>query len=142
MRPELILQPVVAMLLLTFVVWLRLYFTRVPAMRRQRVHPQKIATRAEKALVHLSDAEARASDNFSNQFELPVLFYVLCLALYVTGRVDMFYLAFAWAFVVLRVAHSAVHVLYNRVLHRFLAYFAGGIVLFAMAFRFAFQIFA
>ena len=141
MDKALILQPFTVMLLLSFVVWLCLYFTRIPGMRRQHVHPQKLATRAEKAGIPISNAEARASDNFMNLFELPVLFYALCLALYVTDAVDGLYLGLAWGFTVLRILHSIVHLTYNKVLHRFLVYAAGGVALFAMALRFAADLF-
>ena len=140
MRSDLILQPVAVLMLLTFAVWLRLYFVRIPAMRRQRVHPQKVATRAQKSAVHLGNAEARASDHFMNLFELPVLFYALCFALYVTERVDAIYLGLAWAFVTLRVLHTAIHLSYNRVMHRFLVYFAGGLLLLAAILRFAWSV--
>jgi hypothetical protein len=140
MERDLILLPFAVMMLLTFAVWLRLYSVRIPAMRRQRVHPQKLATRGQKAGVYLGDAEARASDHFMNLFELPVLFYVLCLALYGTEQVDGVYLGLAWAFVVLRVLHSAIQLFYNRVMDRFLAYFAGGLVLLVAILRFAWSI--
>lgn len=136
-----ILQPAAAMMLLTFAVWLRLYFTRIPAMRRLRVHPQKVATRGLKAAVDLGDAEARASDNFTNLFELPVLFHVLCISLYATGMTDFVQLGLAWGFVLLRAAHSLIHLTYNRVIHRFVVYAAGGAVLLAMAIRFAIGVF-
>ncbi len=136
-----ILQPAAVMMLLTLAVWLRLYFTRIPAMRRLRVHPQKVASRAQKAGVDLGDAEARASDNFANLFELPVLFYALCISLYVTGMTDFVHLGLAWGFVILRSVHSAIHLTYNRVMHRFIAYALGGAFLFAMAIRFAFAVF-
>ena len=38
----------------------------------------------------------------------------------------------AWIFVALRVLHSAIHCSYNKVMHRFYAYVAGGMVLFAL----------
>lgn len=140
MRAELILQPFVALMLLTLAVWLRLYFTRIRQIKRQRVHPQKLATRAQRANVPLGDAEATNSDNFQNLFELPVIFYAVCLALFITGEVDALYLVLAWMFVVLRVAHSVIHVTYNRVIHRFAVYVAGGAVLFAMVLRLAFNV--
>lgn len=141
MSNEIILQPIAAMMLLTFAVWLRLYFTRIPAMRHLRVHPQKLASRVQKAGVDLGGAEANASDNFANLFELPVLFYVLCISLYVTGMIDFVHIVLAWCFVALRIAHSVIHVTYNKVMHRFLVYAAGGFVLFAMALRFSVQLF-
>lgn len=118
--------PALAMVVLTFAVWWRMYFARVGQMRRERIHPQKVATSAQ-ATALLTDS--RAADNFRNLFELPVLFY---LALVVADRMDMvdgISVALAWAFVLLRVVHSAIHVTYNRVMHRFAAYVAGGMVL-------------
>ena len=138
---SLILQPFAVMMLLTFVVWLRLYFTRIPAMRARRVHPQALATRMQKTGIDLGRAEAAASDNFTNLFELPVIFYALCIVLHVTGRVDIADIVLAWGFVALRVAHSVIHLSYNKVMHRFLVYAAGGFVLLAMTLRFAFNIF-
>ena len=119
-------QPAVAMVALTFVVWLRMYVARVGQMKRERIHPQKVATSAQAAAL-LSDS--RAADNFRNLFELPVLFYLALLVADRTGRVDGITLALAWAFVLARVLHSIVHVTYNRVMHRFATYVAGGAVL-------------
>lgn len=140
MQPELILQPFAAMMLLTLLVWLRLYFTRIPEITRQRINPQKLATRAQKSKIHLSDAEACTSDNFQNLFELPVIFYAVCLALFALGTVDALYVALAWLFVALRAAHSLIHLTYNKVLHRFVIYVAGGAALAAMVLRLAWQV--
>jgi hypothetical protein len=121
-----IFWPAVAMALLTFAVWLRMYFTRIGEMRRLRIHPQSVATSA-KASERLVDT--RAADNFHNLFELPVLFYAALGIAFAIGAVDLPLLALAWLFVALRVAHSAIHCGYNRVTHRFAAYAAGGFVL-------------
>ena len=56
--------------------------------------------------------------NMMNLLELPVLFYVACLIYYVTDRVNGAALALAWTYVGLRIAHSAIHVTYNRVRDR------------------------
>lgn len=141
MKQALILQPLAAMMLLSLAVWLRLYFTRIPALRERRVDPQSIATRAQRTQADLGGAEARSSDNFVNLFELPVLFYALCLVLYVTERVDTVYLALLWGFFALRVVHSVIHLTYNKVVHRFLAYAAGGALLFSAVLRFSLQAF-
>ena len=75
--------------------------------------------------------DTRASDNFRNLFELPVLFYVAVFVAMLTDQVTPISIALAWAFVALRVLHSAVHCTYNRVMHRFVLYVAGALVLFA-----------
>lgn len=67
--------------------------------------------------------------NMMNLLELPVLFYVACLASYAADRVGATALALAWSYVGLRVLHSAIHLTYNRVRHRLLAFGASNVVL-------------
>ena len=67
--------------------------------------------------------------NMMNLLELPVLFYVACLIYYVTDRVNGAALALAWTYVGLRVAHSAIHVTYNRVRDRLAAFAVSNVVL-------------
>ena len=67
--------------------------------------------------------------NMMNLLELPVLFYVACLTYYVIGQVNGAALVLAWSYVGLRAVHSAIHVSYNRVRHRLLAFAASNVVL-------------
>ena len=124
--PRAIFLPAFAMAVLTLVVWLRMYTTRVAQMKRERIHPQSIATSAQ-AAARLTDS--RAADNFRNLFELPVLFYLALVVAALTGQGGPLVLGLAWLFMALRVLHSAIHCTYNKVMHRFQAYAAGGIVL-------------
>lgn len=126
MDARLMWWPAVAMAALTFIVWMRMYFMRVGEMKRERVHPQAVALSAQMA-ERLKDT--RAADNFRNLFELPVLFYLAVVVAVQTGQVTTITLALAWLFVALRVAHSAIHCSYNKVYHRFYAYFGGAVVL-------------
>ena len=64
-----------------------------------------LATSAQAAAL-LTDS--RAADNFRNLFELPVLFYVALVVADRIGMVDGISLGLAWAFVALRVVHSAI----------------------------------
>ena len=121
--------PGFAMVVLTAIVWWRMYTTRIGQMKRERIHPQKVATSAQAAAL-LTDS--RAADNFRNLFELPVLFYFALVVADRIDRVDTLSVALAWLFVALRIAHSAIHVTYNTVMHRFMAYVAGGAVLWAL----------
>ncbi|MFP7721481.1 MAPEG family protein [Lysobacter sp. A3-1-A15] len=121
-----IFLPALAMAALTFVVWWRMYFMRVGQMKRDRIHPQRVATSAQSASL-LTDS--RAADNFRNLFELPVLFYMAVVVAAVAGHADAVVHVLAWLFVALRVAHSAIHCTYNKVMHRFAAYLLGGLVL-------------
>jgi len=75
--------------------------------------------------------------NFMNLLEAPLLFYVVCIALYVTLSVDPVALGLAWLYFALRVAHSLVHLTYNNVFHRLGAYSASIVALAALWLRFA-----
>ena len=123
------LLPAAAMVLLTFAVWLRLFLTRIPEMKRERIHPQSIALSTQ-AAAKLRDT--RAADNFRNLFELPVLFYVALWAAHALALELRAFFVLAWLFVALRIVHSIIHCSYNKVMHRFYAYAAGGWVLWAM----------
>jgi hypothetical protein len=79
---------------------------------------------------------ALANRNLMNLLELPLLFYVACLALYVTLSVDPLAVALAWLYVGLRVAHSLVHLTYNNVIHRFGVYAASSFLLCVLWIRF------
>ena len=129
MQTRLMFVPALAMAALTFVVWWRMYFVRIGQMKRERIHPQAVATSAQ-AAARLTDS--CAADNFRNLFELPVLFYVALVAAAMTGQVTVTTLSLAWLFVLLRIAHSAIQCTYNKVMHRFCAYLAGGMALWAL----------
>lgn len=79
--------------------------------------------------------------NFMNLLELPMLFYAVCVALYVTLNVDAAAVALAWLYFALRVAHSLVHLTYNNVFHRLGFYAASAVVLAFMWLRFAMVLF-
>jgi hypothetical protein len=111
--------PVLAMVALTMVVWVRLYAVRIPEMRRLRIHPQAVATSAQKS-ARLVDT--RAADNFSNLFEVPVLFYLALIVAYLTQQASPLVLGLAWGFVAGRMLHSLIQCSYNQVMHRFTVY--------------------
>ena len=121
--------PAAAMALLVLAVWMRLFFTRIPEMKRERIHPQAIALSTQ-AAAKLRDT--RAADNFRNLFELPVLFYAALWAGHALSIDIPVFFVLAWLFVALRIVHSVIHCGYNKVMHRFYAYAAGGWVLWAI----------
>jgi len=121
--------PMIAMVALTIAVWVVMYRRRVAEMRSRRIHPQSVSTQSQMA-VKLENVTA--ADNFRNLFEVPLLFYLLCLCLAQTGTVTTLQLRLAWAYVALRALHSAIQITYNRVMHRFWAYLLSCLVLFTM----------
>lgn len=119
-------RPVAAMAGLTALVWVKLYVDRIGEMRARGIDAQALATASDAA----SRLDRRAAaDNFRNLFEVPVLFYVLCIALVLTGGSTQGFVTGAWGYVGLRVIHTLIHVTYNRVMHRFLAYVASTLLL-------------
>lgn len=121
-----IFLPAVVMVFLSFFVLFRTAYTRVNESRVKRIHPQAVATSAQ-AAARFEDT--RAADNFRNLFELPVLFYVGLLVAHASGQTGVLVLALAWTFVVLRVLHSAIQCSYNKVMHRFVVFLLGALVL-------------
>ena len=126
--------PMLGMMLLTLLVWLYMFVTRVGFAQKNKLDIEQFKTPADVQALIPGD-ESAPSNNFKNLFELPVIFYVLCLYLTVTSQVDGFYLNCAWAFLVLRVLHSLIHCSYNRVAHRFAVYILSSIVLWVMVVR-------
>jgi hypothetical protein len=105
----------IAMLLL-----LRLGTIRVPMVLRGDIDMRAIALSREPWPEH----EKRVSNAFDNQFQLPVLFYVACgLALYLGG--GWIAAVLAWLFVIARIVHALIFVLWNNVPWRSVAYSAG-----------------
>ena len=121
--------PCAAMVGVTALVWIKLYADRLGEMRARGIDPQSLATtRAAAGRLERTGA----ADNFRNLFEVPVLFYLLCVALAVSGAATSGFVTAAWVYVGLRALHSLIHVTYNRVVHRFLVYVASTILLFGM----------
>ena len=140
MADKALLQPVLALMLLTLAVWILLYVRRIAYMKENRIDAQRLST-PERAAALIPEHVNHAGNNLKNLFELPVIFYALCLLLFATGLADRVYVFAAWVFVALRVVHSAIHCTTNRVMARFLAYMAGAVVLWFMVLRAALQVF-
>lgn len=138
MNQQLILHPVIVMFILTGTVWLFMYFRRLVYILGNKIDAQSVAT--PELLNSTIPAHINSSsNNLKNLFELPVLFYALCLILLLTQRVDETYLYAAWAYVGLRIIHSAIHCTVNIVMWRFIVYALSSLVLWLMIFRLALQ---
>lgn len=140
MNNELILQPVVALMLLTGIVWVVLFAKRIPAMKKARL-PTQTWTTPDKVVELLPEAISYPANNLKNLFELPVVFYALCIVLFVTDRVDSVYVSAAWGFVAFRAVHSLIHCTFNHVMTRFLCYLVASLILWFMVVRAAFGLF-
>lgn len=110
-----LLYPLLALVLLSLIVGLRMLFCRVREMRTKRIHPQAAANSVQMA-ARLEDV--LAADNFRNLFETPVMFYALCTMAVAIGFVPEWLLWASWVYVALRYLHSWIHCSYNKVVHR------------------------
>jgi hypothetical protein len=128
------LAPVLALVAWTLLMWLWMYATRLPAMRRAGVDPQDAARPGSLATL-LPAAVNRVADNYNHLHEQPTLFYALMFYLALAGRADATAATLAWAYVGLRVLHSLVQATVNIVVLRFAAFAAGSLVLAAMTAR-------
>src|SRR5882672_8213449 len=117
------------MVLVTAAVWVRLYFERIGEMRQRCIPARQLATSRQAAAAL---EKVNSADNLRNLFEIPVLFYTLCLALYVTKLGSPITLAGSWLYVLLRATHSAIHCTYNNVMHRFYVYAVSTALLFLL----------
>lgn len=128
-----VIIPLLMMLILTALVWMYMYILRLGYMFRHKIEPQQLVTPDKKYIV-LPEKINFPAYNLSNLFELPVLFYVLCLLVMFMDIQSIAVITFSWIFVIFRVLHSLVHCTYNRVTHRFLAYLIASIALWGMLF--------
>ncbi|MEO5565757.1 MAG: MAPEG family protein [Luteimonas sp.] len=124
-----IFLPALAMVALTVVVTFRMFFERVAQMRDGTLKMRDIPSGSQMAARF---ADTRAADNYRNLFEAPVLFYLALVVAFAIGHVTSLVLALAWAYVAMRFLHSYIHCSYNRVKHRFYAFLASNVLLWAL----------
>ncbi|HMW17775.1 MAG TPA: MAPEG family protein [Accumulibacter sp.] len=83
---------------------------------------------------NVPEAVSLPNRNYMNLLELPLLFYVICVIAYTAQTSSVLLLPLAWSYVSLRLVHSIIHIAYNDVFHRFLAFALSNGVLIALWF--------
>ncbi|NIP17396.1 MAG: hypothetical protein GWM87_03985, partial [Xanthomonadales bacterium] len=114
-----------AMLALTMAVGMRMGYARYTAVRRGEVNPKYY----ELYKGEEPEGLRKISRHYVNLLEVPPLFYVVCIIAYVTGQSSTLLLALAWLYVLLRVAHSLIHLGPNIVINRFRVFVLSAVVL-------------
>ena len=141
MNPHLpILAPVIALVLWSHVMWAWMYVTRIPAIRRARMRLDPNAPRGEQ-MSTLPPSVRWKADNYNHLMEQPTLFYAVGLTLALLGEGDGTNLMLAWGYVGLRVLHSLVQALVNRIEIRFSVFFLSSLLLIALTVRAAQAVF-
>jgi hypothetical protein len=128
MSSNYIIWPVLAQVFLTLMMLIILGVRKTKAVKAGEVNRQQAALSNR---VWPEDV-IKVSNNIANQFEVPVLFYVLCLVLYSINAVDIVAVVLAWLFVLSRFAHAYVHLGSNYVPVRFRLFLVGCLVMIAM----------
>jgi hypothetical protein len=135
-----ILAPVVALVLWSFVMWAWLYATRLPAIFKNKIVYDPYRP-VEEFQAQLPARVRWKADNYNHLMEQPTLFYAVALTLALVEAGGGFNANLAWAYVVVRVAHSLVQALINKVELRFAIFNLGSLVLLAMTARAAIAVF-
>lgn len=127
MNQTAIFWPMMAHVLLVYIVYLVLLRRRAAAVRAGHAKPADFRERSAEPAESVT-----AYNDLVNQFELPVLFHIVCLCFFVTNGANLVVLALAWLFALSRYVHAAIHLTGNRLRHRHPVFVFGIAVLGAM----------
>lgn len=128
MNSSLVFLPVVVQILLTICLIIRLAALRAKAAQQGLVDESRRALHGDA----WPDNVMQVNNSIRNQFETPVLFYVVIILLWLTNGVNIYVHILAWTFVILRVVHALVHIRSNYVPLRRKVFILGGLNLIAL----------
>ena len=128
MSSNLIIWPVLAQVILTWLMFIILGIRKSKDIKAGKVDRTKTAL-DNKAW---SDEVVKVSNNIANQFQTPVLFYVLCFIIFNLDMVTTISLLLAWSYVISRYLHAYVHIGSNYVPYRMNLFLLGCIALIAL----------
>lgn len=138
-----ILQPVVALMVWTMIMWAWMYVTRIPAMQANPAIDTANLTGTTGAVLRaqLPDKVNWKADNYNHLHEAPTVFYAAALVLAFIGQGDGMNALLAWIYTGLRIVHSLVQVTANRVMVRFILFALSSLVLMALILHAAIAVF-
>lgn len=128
MNSNLIFLPVLTQIALTIVAFMLLGVRKAKAIKKDHVDMTKTALDNDA----WPDYVLQVSNNMRNQFQVPVLFYVLCFVFYSINAVTTTVLYLAWAFVISRIIHAYIHMSSNYVPARFRVFAIGFVIIVVM----------
>lgn len=131
-----ILQPVVVLMIWTMVMWVWMYATRIPAMSRLKIDPDRMVRDPDATLDRQLPPEVQwKAHNYNHLHEAPTVFYAVALLLALIGWGDGMNALLAWIYVGLRIIHSIVQVTANPVMVRFVLFALSSLTLMALIFH-------
>ncbi|PHS18314.1 MAG: hypothetical protein COA86_09255 [Kangiella sp.] len=128
MQNSTILLPMLIQVSLTLFIFILLGMRKTAAIKAGGVDREKTALDNSA----WPEAVVKVSNNIGNQFQTPILFYVLCTMFYLTDSVSMAVYVLAWVYSITRLIHAFVHVSSNFVPARFGLFMIGVVCLIAM----------
>lgn len=135
------LKPVIILNLWTFLMELKMFADRLPAMSKANIQPhvnQKPGVLDTLLPPHVN----WSAHNYNSLMDQPNQLYAIALTLAALGNTDRTNIRLAWAYVALRIVHSLIQARYNIVQLRFATFAASSMAAFALATRAAVQIFS
>lgn len=123
-----VLLPVFVQIALSFFLLFRMGFVRVDSIRAGETKIKDIAL----GQPNWPEKPTQIANSYANQFQIPVLYFVLVALALPLQKADLLFVALSWVFVGLRLAHAYVHITSNYVPHRFKIFVAGVSVLMVM----------
>ena len=136
MSVQMVLLPLFVQIFLTFALLMGMAMSRGQAIKSGETKFKDIALRQP----NWPARAAQLGNCYANQFEVPVLFYVLIALALPLRHADLIIVMLSWVFVVTRFVHAGIFVTSNDVRTRSLAWFASVIVVFVMWLYFALKI--
>ncbi|HEX4847817.1 MAG TPA: MAPEG family protein [Novosphingobium sp.] len=128
-----ILKPLAVLAGWTMVMWLWMYVTRIPAMNAAKIDTKNLTGGTGKDLEAVLPGKVQwIAHNYNHLHEAPTVFYAVALALALVGQGDGLNATLAWAYVGLRIAHSLVQAVWNRVMVRFTLFALSSLALMAL----------
>lgn len=129
-----VLKPLAVLAGWTMLMWLWMYAKRIPAMNAAKIDSKTLVGGTGKDLDgKLPEQVQWIAHNYNHLHEAPTVFYAVALALALIGQGDGLNATIAWAYVGLRIAHSLVQAISNRVLIRFLLFALSSLCLMALS---------
>ena len=126
-----IILPVIALVGWSLVMWIWMYATRLPAMKKAKIKPDSDAVNGEQLATLPAQVRWKA-DNYTHLMEQPTIFYALVFSVHLIGEGHEVNLWLAWGYVLLRVIHSFVQTLGNIIELRFCVFLLSTLCLFGL----------
>lgn len=138
-----ILQPTVALMIWTMIMWAWMYATRIPAMQKAQVDIDRLVNDPDASLDRtLPPSVQWKAHNYNHLHEQPTVFYAVAIVLAMIGEGDGPNAFLAWIYMGLRVIHSIVQVTANKVMVRFVLFAVMSVVLIVLIAKAALALFA